>query len=180
MIFLHTHKTTILTLLVLAVLFGVWLFARSPEQAEAPEHEGVPEMGSATQQEAMPQAGEAAPSTDAQTDTAEVVLTTPQEGETVTSPLTVSGEALGYWYFEADFPLIVVDWDGKILGEGYATAQRDWMTAEPVPFEGTVSFDVAQISGNYSRNGTLILQKANPSGLPEHSAAIEVPIVFGE
>src|SRR6185436_520379 len=58
-------------------------------------------------------------------------------GDTVSSPLTVTGEARGNWYFEASFPAVLVDWDGKIIAQLPAQAQGDWMTQEFVPFSVT-------------------------------------------
>ncbi len=105
-------------------------------------------------------------------------VTSPMSGATITSPVTITGEARGTWYFEASFPIAVVDWDGKIIGEGHAEAQADWMTSEFVPFKAIVTFDTSEIHNAYSKRGTLILKKDNPSGLPEHDAAIEIPVVF--
>lgn len=105
-------------------------------------------------------------------------VTSPAPGATIESPVTITGEARGTWYFEASFPIYVVDWDGKIIGEGYAEAQSDWMTSEFVPFIARVSFDTAEIHNNYSKRGTLILKKDNPSGLSAHDAAIEIPVMF--
>lgn len=93
---------------------------------------------------------------------------------TVSTPLQVSGEARGSWYFEGDFPVIVTDWDGRIIGEGFATAQDEWMTEAFVPFTGTITYDLPVDA--YSATGTIIFQRANPSGLPEHDAALEFPI----
>jgi len=105
-------------------------------------------------------------------------ISEPRPNAQITSPVTVKGFARGNWFFEGDFPMMVVDWDGKIIGTGYATAEGGWMTTEFVPFSGTIAFDKTQIQGNYSNKGTLILQKDNPSGLSEHDDALEIPIVF--
>ena len=94
----------------------------------------------------------------------------------VGTPLEVSGLARGPWFFEGSFPVVVTDWDGLIIGEGYVTAQNDWMTTEFVPFAGTIEFS-ALPDAPYNR-GTVIFQKANPSGLPEHDDALEIPVVF--
>lgn len=169
--FVYTHKNKIIGILAVVVLFSLWLFMRAPESAEAPERV---EVENDVQQEGE----ENAPLDTATTEDVRVVA--PIAGASVASPLTISGEARGYWYFEGSFPLVVVDWDGLVIGEGYATAQGDWMTYEYVSFVGEVSFDVSKISGEYSRNGALIVQKANPSGLPEHAAAVELPIVFAQ
>ncbi|OGG45392.1 hypothetical protein A2673_01215 [Candidatus Kaiserbacteria bacterium RIFCSPHIGHO2_01_FULL_50_13] len=106
-------------------------------------------------------------------------LESPRPNAVVLSPLEIKGEARGSWFFEASFPIVIVDWDGKIIGQGYAEAEGEWMTTEFVPFVATVEFDVSQISGAYANRGTLILQKNNASGLPEHDDALETPIFFG-
>lgn len=107
-----------------------------------------------------------------------IILESPTEGNIVTSPLTLRGKARGNWFFEASFPIAIVNWDGLIVGEGYATAEGDWMTTEFVPFTATVTYTLDPATP-YAR-GAIILRKDNPSGLPEHDDALEVPIVFGE
>ncbi|PIR37978.1 MAG: hypothetical protein COV34_02730 [Candidatus Zambryskibacteria bacterium CG10_big_fil_rev_8_21_14_0_10_42_12] len=102
-------------------------------------------------------------------------LESPRPGGVVTSPLTITGEARGYWFFEASFPVYVVNWDGLIIGEGIATAQDEWMTEDFVPFVAEITFEKPTL---YPERGALILQKDNPSGLPEHDDALEVPIRF--
>ncbi|MDO8183667.1 MAG: Gmad2 immunoglobulin-like domain-containing protein [bacterium] len=110
-----------------------------------------------------------------------IKIVSPQPGEAVASPLVVTGTARGVWFFEASFPIVLVDWDGLIIAEGVAQAQSDpatgevnWMTEDYVPFMATLTFT----RPSYSDRGTLILKKDNPSGLPEHDAALEVPVKF--
>lgn len=105
-------------------------------------------------------------------------IISPRPHGVIVSPLVISGEARGNWFFEASFPVFLTDWDGKIIAEGIATAQDEWMTTEFVPYVATLNFDTKDISGNYSNRGTLILKKDNPSGLPEHDDALEIPIRF--
>ncbi|PIR88309.1 MAG: hypothetical protein COU09_03000 [Candidatus Harrisonbacteria bacterium CG10_big_fil_rev_8_21_14_0_10_44_23] len=101
-------------------------------------------------------------------------LDNPRPNQTVSSPLTISGEARGYWFFEATFPVVLVDWDGLIIAEGYATAQTDWMSEDFVPFTATLEFK----KPSYKNTGSLILKKSNASGLPENDDALEIPILF--
>jgi hypothetical protein len=103
-----------------------------------------------------------------------VKVTTPLPGSEIVSPLEIKGEARGVWFFEASFPVILTNWDGLIIAEGYATAQSDWMTTEYVPFTATLTFAKPE----YNERGTLILKKDNPSGLPEHDDAFEYTIRF--
>ncbi|MFW6262373.1 MAG: Gmad2 immunoglobulin-like domain-containing protein [Spirochaetota bacterium] len=104
----------------------------------------------------------------------------PRPGDLVESPLVVRGEARGSWYFEADFPVVLVDWDGLIIAEGFARAQDDWMTEDFVPFRAELRFESPYERGDpeFMERGTIILQRANPSGLPENDAAVEVPLRF--
>src|SRR3989344_3568458 len=98
----------------------------------------------------------------------------PRPSEEIMSPLIITGEARGTWYFEASFPIVLVGWDGLIIAEGHAQAQGEWMTEEFVPFKATLIFKAP----TYKNYGTLILRKDNPSGLPEHDDAIEIPVLF--
>ena len=101
-------------------------------------------------------------------------LESPKPNDLIKSPLIVKGEARGYWFFEASFPVMLTNWDGLIIAEGIAQAKREWMTEDFVPFEVTLDF----IKPDYGKRGTLILKKDNPSGLPEHDNALEIPINF--
>ena len=97
----------------------------------------------------------------------------PLPNQQVASPLKVSGKAVGNWYFEASFPIMILDANGEKLGVVPAQAQSDWMTTEFVPFEATLTFDKPT-----TKTGTLVLMKDNPSGLPENDDSISIPISF--
>jgi hypothetical protein len=103
-----------------------------------------------------------------------VRFTSPIPPKGLTSPLTVKGEARGTWYFEASFPVRVLDANQNVLGTGIAQAQGDWMTEEYVPFTATITFP-NQPSGS---KGSLVFVKDNPSGLPEHEDSFTVPVTF--
>lgn len=120
----------------------------------------------------------------------ELGVTSPTVDSVVTSPLTITGEAPGTWYFEATFPVTLVNWDGRIIAEGYATAQGEWMTEKMVPFTAMLEFtdvlplteeveDLTQVE-DFMKRGALILQRDNPSGLPENDDAVEFQIQFAE
>lgn len=55
--------------------------------------------------------------------TAALVLETPQEGAAARSPLVVSGEAPSDWFFEEQFPTLLMDANGRVLAEAPAMAQ---------------------------------------------------------
>jgi hypothetical protein len=107
-------------------------------------------------------------------------ISSPRPGESISSPVIITGQARGNWFFEASFPVMLTDWDGRIIAEGIAQPQNgeNWMTTEFVPFEAKLEFTIDD--NIYSRRGTLILKKDNPSGLPENDDALEIPVVFGD
>lgn len=114
-----------------------------------------------------------------------ITVYSPSPGEIITSPLVVRGEARGNWYFEATFPVILTNWDGLIIAEGYAEAilnpddpNSTWMTEEYVPFEAQLEFDNPSWEEEFSKRGSLILQKSNPSDLPENDDSFEFEVRF--
>lgn len=91
----------------------------------------------------------------------------------IKSPLKITGQARGIWYFEASFPIKLLDGNGKQIAIAVAQAKSNWMTIELVPFEVTLEFEAPA-----TNIGTLVFQKDNPSGLPENDADVRVPIRF--
>jgi hypothetical protein len=104
--------------------------------------------------------------------TYDIRVTTPLPNETVKSPLTVSGVAPGEWFFEAVFPITLLDEDGTVLALVSAQAQGEWMTEELVPFRAELEFIPK------GKRGILLLQKDNPSGLPQNDKKQEIPVQF--
>ncbi len=100
-----------------------------------------------------------------------IVVVWPLPNAQVGKSFTVQGAARGPWYFEASFPAVVKNAEGDIVGQGIAQAEGEWMTEELVPFVAPVTLP-DDAHGVYA----LVLQKDNPSGLPENEASIEFPI----
>lgn len=98
----------------------------------------------------------------------------PLPNDTVINPITITGWAKGNWYFEASFPIKVLDANGKVLGQVAATAQGDWMVDEYVQFMASLQFSTPTTT-----TGTLVLEKDNPSGLPQNVDELRIPITFG-
>jgi hypothetical protein len=102
-----------------------------------------------------------------------ILVESPLANQVITSPLTVRGQARGYWFFEASFPIKLLDEKGEIIATGLAQAQSDWMTEEFVPFESILEFNNLG-----SSKGVLIFEKDNPSGLSENADEFRLPILF--
>lgn len=102
-----------------------------------------------------------------------ITVTSPTQNQLISSPLTITGQARGQWYFEATFPVELQDMSGSVIADGFATAQSKWMTTEYVPFTATLNFTKPD-----SSTGILILKRSNASGLPENDDSIEIPVRF--
>lgn len=158
-------KTFFWILTAAIIVLGLYIFlASKPAEAPTTDTPAVPDD----------QAEEIAEKDDL------IRLVSPKANGTVSSPLTLTGEARGMWFFEASFPVDIVNWDGLIIGSGIAQAQGEWMTEEYVPFTATLEFENPYSAGDpdFMKRGWIILQKDNPSGLPENDNALEVPIYF--
>jgi len=112
--------------------------------------------------------GDAEPEADLATSTLPFISTT------ITATTTaLSGEALGTWYFEASFPIDVVNSSNVVVETLIATAQTDWMTTASVPF--IAPFQASLYSG---QTVSFILRKDNPSGEPQFDASVTIPNIY--
>jgi len=102
----------------------------------------------------------------------EVIINFPQANEMISSPVVVSGQARGGWFFEASLPVKLIDEQGNILATVPAIAEADWMTSDFVPFKALVEFS------STSSSGYLVISKDNPSGLIANDASISIPVRF--
>ena len=100
-------------------------------------------------------------------------VTNPVFNSYIKSPLRIEGEARGSWYFEASFPVRLIDANGFEISTSHAQAEGNWMTADFVPFTSQLIFGTST-----TETGTLILEKDNPSGLLEKGNSISIPIRF--
>jgi len=102
-----------------------------------------------------------------------VNLESPKPNSIIRSPLEVVGEVAGFWFFEADFPIKILDANENELGIGIAQAIGPSMTVSLVPFEATVEFKYSP-----TPTGFLILEKDNPTGFEENDQEIRYPVRF--
>lgn len=102
-----------------------------------------------------------------------VKVTTPLMNALIDSPLKVSGEARGSWYFEAVFPIRLLDGNGDEIAKTQGRATAEWTTGNYVPFEATLTFTPPS-----TETGTLVIEKDNPSGLPQNAESFKIPVRF--
>ncbi len=98
-----------------------------------------------------------------------------KEGDVLSFPLTLTGEAVGLWYFEASFVVSVLNEKGEVLAVTPAqSVTGDWMTVDFVDFEAI--FDEVDLGG--AKKGTLLFEKYNPTGFLELDQSFEVEVKF--
>ncbi len=97
----------------------------------------------------------------------------PFAGAVVGKQFSIIGEARGYWFFEASFPIEIIDENGKTISQAIAQANGEWMTTNFVPFKTDIS-----IPQDFIGKATVVLKKDNPSGLPENDASLSIPITI--
>lgn len=102
-----------------------------------------------------------------------IVVDLPYPGAVTGKTFSVMGKARGTWYFEASFPVKVLDKNGQVLWQGPAQAQSEWMTDDFVPFKVDVT-----VPTSYIGPATLVLNKDNPSGEPARDASISFPFTI--
>ena len=102
-----------------------------------------------------------------------IIVDFPSPGQVITSPLDISGQARGTWFFEASFPVRLLDAEGNILAEHYAMTDEEWMTEEFISFSSRLKFESPETD-----TGTLLLIKDNPSDIREYDAQLEIPVRF--
>jgi hypothetical protein len=99
-----------------------------------------------------------------------ISLSSPQSGETISSPIDIRGQLPGNWFFEGTTTAELQTIDGQLIEQTTIQAQDSWMTEELVSFQGTLNF-VPPANTNQVR---LVINKANPSGLPENEATYSI------
>lgn len=120
-------------------------------------------------------------------------VSSPRPNQYLTSPVIITGEARGTWFFEASAPVKLLDNTGKVIAQGVIrveptvshvpispknrlmkasdSAEGSWMTTEFVPFKGELTF-----SNPPSPKAKLVLEKDNPSGMPENAKQLTIPV----
>lgn len=94
--------------------------------------------------------------------------------QAIQSPFIITGQARGSWFFEASFPVELLDLSGNVIVQTFAQAKSDWMTTEYVPFEAILNFEI----NSDTQEAVLVLKKDNPSGLAQNDAEVKIPVVL--
>ena len=164
----------LIVILIIAILIGAIIFVTSDNSASSVKNftecaaKGYPVMESYPRRCAVP-GGETF--TEEINSPLGINVTSPKNNEELKDIITVEGEALGTWFFEAVFPISIEDMNRNTIASSFVTAEENWMTDLPVKFRGAID-----VPDDFSGKAVLILKKDNPSGLPEKDSRVEIPI----
>lgn len=103
-----------------------------------------------------------------------VSLSSPESMQVVSSPIQVTGQAPGTWFFEGQIQAVLVDQNDNELGSISIQTKENWMTESAVNFSGQLPFTPPSTGSS----GELIIRKENPSGLPENEREVRMTVRF--
>jgi len=96
-------------------------------------------------------------------------------GDTISGILNFSGTIKNAYFFEANILVNILDQNKKLLEVGHGTATTEWMTSEPVSFEGSID-----LTGLPTGPGYIQIANDNPSDRRDLDKFIYIPIVIGK
>lgn len=171
----HKHRVTIILLILLSLtLVGLLVYrmnaTRVGQIRPVTDETKLREKTPTPTQESSPTTYK---------DLVEIFSPLPNSVISLSSPVTnleVKGRARGTWFFEASFPVKLLNTTGDTIATGIAQADGEWMTTEFVGFTATLS--IRSTINQTGVIGALVLQKDNPSGEPEQEDTFIVPVQF--
>ncbi len=106
-------------------------------------------------------------------DTNEIIITKPQPDSEISSPLEITGQAKGSWFFEAVIE-VELQKTGETLARTVGKAKGNWMTDDYVDFSATLIFPEVTETGR----AELRFSNSNPSGKEELEKSFVLPVVL--
>ncbi len=103
-----------------------------------------------------------------------IIVNNIKDNQQVSNPIKIQGKARGSWFFEATFPIQLVDVDGNIITSTVGMAQSDWATTSFVNFTAELDYNNASSSGP----ALIVLNNDNPSGNPDFDQSIFIPVIL--
>lgn len=167
------RNTLLLIMLAIGILVGAgYLLINSPQKPQESTDTPV-STSTATTSPLPPVSGGSALSPSTPTQSLGIRITSPTSNQVVSSPLVVKGSANGTWYFEGSFPVRLLDARKNVIATGIVQSQGVWATTTLTPFSLTLTFPAPPTA-----TGTLVFEKDNPSGLPQHAGQLSIPVRF--
>lgn len=107
----------------------------------------------------------------ANNESTDIAVTEPKPNRRIYNPVRIAGTAPATWFFEGRLGVEVRDINGVRVGFGTVSATNQ--AGSEWSFGGSVEYVRPETSA-----GSVILQKANPQGIPNQDQAVSIPVVF--
>lgn len=91
----------------------------------------------------------------------------------VSGIISYNGTIKGGYFFEANILINILDINKNVLKSSNTMATTDWMTADPIDFEGSIDFTNLKKGPAYFE-----IHNDNASGLPENDKSVLIPIII--
>lgn len=103
-----------------------------------------------------------------------VTIIYPQINSEINSPLNMNGRVPAGWMFEGSSPVKILGEDRKLIAQGHATEviPGSWTSGQEIEFITDIKFSTND------KNGFIVLEKDNPSGLEENADLYEFSVKF--
>lgn len=172
------NKKFVWVILILMIIFAVILSFKNSidKKANAPvveqnDQEQVDKTWEKYPLDIIP--GEAYPTELVQGNKEDLVSFSIFPNEKVSGVNIIQGIVKGGYFFEANILINILDVNKKVLKNSNAMATTDWMTADPVYFEGSIDFTGLPKGPAYFE-----IKNDNPSDLRENDKSILIPIII--
>lgn len=93
--------------------------------------------------------------------------------QTLSGLVNFTGSVKNAYFFEANIVIRILDVNNNVLKTGFGTATTDWMTTNPVSFQGSIDLTGLPTGPAYFQ-----IHNDNASGLPQNDKFILIPIVI--
>ena len=87
----------------------------------------------------------------------QIMIYVPRPGASIESPLIIEGEALGHWFDDDGFEIVLLDDDGDEISKTVANVEGNWDDDQFVPFLAQLEFFTIEEKGNLIFNNQLRL-----------------------
>ena len=98
-----------------------------------------------------------------------------QPNQEVSGVLNFNGSVKNAYFFEANILVNILDENKNLLKAWHGNATTDWMTVEPVSFEGNID-----LIGLPTGPGYIQIANDNPSDMRENDKFIYIPVIIGQ
>lgn len=163
----HSQKIIVGLLVLVVVVLGCWYFMMNGDN----KNEGQIPLETSSKLPALENRDQILTTGQASKD--DLIGFSIWPGSKVHGVVSYRGTIQGGYFFEANIRINILDTNKNVLKSSNAVAIGDWMTTDPVDFEGNIDFTGLPQGPAYFE-----IHNDNASDLPKNDKSILIPIVI--